>query len=471
MRLKDGAWAVIGAMLVLFFMGYVTDGFVFYGAFILLLIILAIDGARLWSLRADVRKISVARSLSRRDIAPGLSTCLTAKLTYRGNRPLHIRVTQPMYRSIASGFTEQSLAMAPGSTAELAIDLTPSKYNEFVIRPLRATVASFFYEDTLPLSDDKLLLHVALSQSPVRSSVMRRGASRLSKIFDNITRNLEGSDFSKMRPYAAGDKVKNIDWAMSGKAGSLIVREYEDEHMKPVFFLLDVDTSMGIGEKTEMESAIGLIGALLDSLIVDNERIGLACFSRDDVISYDRLNVGPDHIRNLKNVLSSAKPVASSGADPLRSVSAQELRQVGHAFSDTGVLGTVIEETLKGYIANIRHNGLSQAILRVSNSTSTACNIVIVTNMSMGMTSLMNCIRIANYYGHSVSVVLTPHVWHEGKDLANPGRYYEQYAELKDAMSKLRGYSVKVTDLSSTETPEDIIHDSHGGNRTTGIRG
>lgn len=204
---------------------------------------------------------------------------------------------------------------------------------------------------------------------------------------------------------------------------------------------------------------------------MDNERMGIVCFSRDDITQYQRIGMGRDHAASLKNILSSVKPVESSGVDHLGSASVQELRLVGRAFGDAGVLDSVIDETLKGYMANIKKDGLSQAVLRVSQSSTAACNLVILTNLSMGMTSLLNGIRIANYYGHSVSVVLTPNIWYEGKDLADPGRYYEQYAELKDAMLKLRRYSVKIIDLSSAEKPEDIIQDSRGRSRITGIRG
>ena len=210
-----------------------------------MLMFLAIDGYRLWSMRADVRKISVTRSLSRHEVAPGLSARLTSKLTYHGHRALQMLVSQPMYRSITTNFTEQSLSMMHGSTAEVAMDLTPSKYGEFAIRPLRASVESWLFKETLPLGDGLTSFHVVLGRSPVRSSNM----PKFSAIIDNATRHLGGSDFSKMRPYIAGDNAKNIDWALSGKAGTLIVREYEDDLTIPVFFLLDVDASMGAGER------------------------------------------------------------------------------------------------------------------------------------------------------------------------------------------------------------------------------
>jgi hypothetical protein len=316
-----------------------------------------------------------------------------------------------------------------------------------------------------------------IGTSAARQNTVLRSDARFSFIFGNPGGQSGGSDFSSVRHYVAGDSTKNIDWAMSGKAGSLIVRQYEEEHKLPVCFLIDVDASMGVGVRTELESAVGLAVPVIDRLLMDSERVGLACFSRDDIVSYEYMGMGRDHAANLKAILTTVKPVASSGADQplafstLPSISAQELRHVGREFDDTGLLNTVIGETLKGYMANIRQDGFSRAILKVSQSTTVACHIVIMTNLSMGMTSLMNGIRMANYYGHKVSVVFTPHIWHEDKELIDVGRYYEEYMSVKDTIMKLRGSSVKVIDLSSIENPEDIIYTSRIKSRHTGIRG
>jgi hypothetical protein len=472
MYLKDGAIAAAGAVLLFLIAGYATGGLLFYIALILSLTFAVADYARLCLMRADSGKISVARSLSRVELPPGLSAALTAKLAYAGDRALKISVFQPLDRSIRSDMGLRQLILARGSITTLSAGITPSGYGEYAISPMKAVIDSWLFRDVVPIGGiDDLTLRVVIGTSSNRQNATIRSNTRYSYLFDSFPGQSGGSDFSGVRHYVAGDSTKNIDWAMSGKTGSLIVRQYEEERTLPVCFLIDVDASMGMGARTELESAVGMAAPAIDRLLIDNERVGLACFSRDDIVSYAHMGTGRDHVAGLKAILTSVKPVASSGAGPLPSVSAQELRQAGREFDNTGILGTVIGETLKGYMANIRHDGFSRAILKVSQSTTTACHIVVMTNLSMGLTSLLNGIRMANYYGHQVSVVFTPHIWHEDKELIDVGRYYEEYMSVKDTIMKLRGSSVKVIDLSSVEKPEDVIYTSRIRSRQTGIRG
>lgn len=475
MKLKKIARVAVGAMALLLLMGYLTGGILFYGVSALILLLFAVDLARLWRMQADAGRIYVDRNLSRRELPAGSTSQLIVELTYTGVRPLPVRVSQPLPRSIASTFGEPSLILKPNTILTLTADLKPSKYGDFQIPSMRIAFESWLFEsEARPDSPLYIFVKVAIGQSLIRPGAVFRSAARHSEIFENVTRKSGGSDFSKVRRYEAGDNAKNIDWALSGKTGSLIVREYEDERIMPVYFLIDVDASMGIGKKTGLDSAVGLAAALIDQLIIDNERVGLACFSRDEVVRYEQIGLGREHVAKIKDILSSAKPMASFSSRPvgmLRSTSAHELYHAGLELDSSGALGTVLEETLKSYMANVREDGFSAAVLKVSKSTPSVSHLVIMTNLSMGMTSLLNGIRMAGYYGHSVSVVLTPRIWHEEKDIVDGAQYYEEYVEVKAALAKLRRSSVKVTDLSSLERPEDLIYASRIKSRLTGIRG
>lgn len=453
-------------------LGYVTGGPVFFIAFALSLALLIGDYIRLRLMGASVRKIWVLRSLSRNKLNQGMATTLTSRLKYHGAGRLSLWVSQSLDPSIIPDTGNSRLTFEPGSIVTLRSNLTVSARGVFTIRPLNALIESWLFKDTIPLvNPETLSIVVGLETTSTRPSTALRGKSQYSDIFENISERLGGSDFSGVRCYIAGDNVKNIDWAISSRAGSLIIRQYEEVHTTPVYFLIDVDSSMGVGEKSELESAVGLVALLTDRLRIDNESIGLACFSRTDITSYLRIGMGRDHVAIIKNILSTVEPVGSSNTGPDRSVSVQELRQVGRVFGKDLVLDAIISETLKGYMANVRHDGFSQSVLKVAQSTSMPCHLVVITNLSMGMTSMLNGIRLASYYGHSVSVVLTPHIWHEDKELIDIGRYYEEYTVLKDTIRKLRGNSVKVIDLSAMERAEDIIYSSRIKNRLTGIRG
>lgn len=459
-------------MLLFLVMGYLTGGPLFYAAATLSILLLAGDYARLWSMRDAASKISVKRSFSSRRLQPEMSTILTSQLTHHGAQRLRLCISQPLGDLSSPDAGEHRLTMTGGSVATIRANITASKLGVFTMGPLVATIESWLFKDSIELKDpDKHILAVEPGTSVVRPSTVLRSSSTYSDIFENVTERSGGSDFSGVRRYIGGDSIRNIDWAMSSRAGYLIVRQYEEGHTTPVCFLVDVDASMGVGEKTELESAAGLIAMLTDRLRMDNESVGLACFSRTGINYYLHMGMGRDHVAALKKTLVSLAPVASMVVSPAEPLSVQELRNVGKIFNNGGVLDSIIEETLKNHIANVKSDGFSQAVLKVSRSTPAACHIVVITNLSMGLTSLLNGVRMAGYYGHSVSVVLTPHIWYEEKEFIDAGRYFEEYMALKDTIRKLRGCSVKVIDLAAIEKPEDIIYASRIESRLTGIRG
>ncbi len=130
-----------------------------------------------------------------------------------------------------------------------------------------------------------------------------------------------------------------------------------------------------------------------------------------------------------------------------------------------------MEETLNERLLNVKMDGFVRAITKASQSTGSPCQVVVITNLSMGIDSLLNGIRIAGYYGHSVSVVLTPHIWYQDNELIDMEKFYEQYLEIKDHISRIRGMGrVKVVDLYSGERAEAIIYKNVSYGPATGMR-
>jgi len=84
-------------------------------------------------------------------------------------------------------------------------------------------------------------------------------------------------------------------------------------------------------------------------------------------------------------------------------------------------------------------------VLTAAGDSKGACNISVVTDLSMGLPSLMNGLRLARYYGHSAQVVLS----------RPPGRGDERAMELAYAEKKLRAQSVDV--IYGLDAPEGRI--------------
>ena len=114
--------------------------------------------------------------------------------------------------------------------------------------------------------------------------------------------------------------------------------------------------------------------------------------------------------------------------------------------------GMLIDDMLREYEANIEDDGFSRSIKTAILSINTPSRLVVITNLSMGMTSLLNNLRIAQYYGYKVSVVLMPHTWHEEEELAR--------AEVNDAVNTLKANGVDAIVMVPGEAPGDVIKKS-----------
>jgi hypothetical protein len=134
------------------------------------------------------------------------------------------------------------------------------------------------------------------------------------------------------------------------------------------------------------------------------------------------------------------------------------------AFSD------LMEEAIRQFTVNVKEDGLIKAIFKVSRTSGVPCHIIVATNLSMGLSSLLNGIRIARYYGHTVTVALTPHVWYEPPEGVDAERCYRKYREAMDSIASLRSQRVVVVELSAAERAEEALRASRGCRSIRAVR-
>lgn len=58
-----------------------------------------------------------------------------------------------------------------------------------------------------------------------------------------------GMEFDEVRPYQAGDDVRDIDWRVTARSGRAHTKVYTDERERPVFLLLDLSPGMYFGTR------------------------------------------------------------------------------------------------------------------------------------------------------------------------------------------------------------------------------
>ncbi len=130
--------------------------------------------------------------------------------------------------------------------------------------------------------------------------------------------------------------------------------------------------------------------------------------------------------------------------------------------------GLLLGEAARGFSVNVRDDGFTRTIAKAAEAAGGPCHFIVMTNLSMGMASLLNGLRIARYYGHSTTVGLTPHVWYGGA--GDSDELFEQYARNKSIIARLRERNVRVIELSAVQQPEEVLPGRKAGRAVRRMR-
>ncbi len=99
-------------------------------------------------------------------------------------------------------------------------------------------------------------------------------------------------EFEQIRNYVQGDDYRSINWKATGKRGSLMVNQYEDERAQQVYFIIDKSRSMRMpfNGLSLLDYAINTTLSVANITLRKQDRAGLITFSKtiDTFIRADR---------------------------------------------------------------------------------------------------------------------------------------------------------------------------------------
>jgi len=132
----------------------------------------------------------------------------------------------------------------------------------------------------------------------------------------------EGSEFSSIRPFQPGDRLRRIQWRVSLRTRTLHVTSTVAEQDASVLLLLDsgieVGTSEGVlGSASTLDTAVRAAGAVAEHYLHRGDRVGLR------VLGSTRRNAattsaGRRHLRVVLDTLAAVVPGEHREADPSR---------------------------------------------------------------------------------------------------------------------------------------------------------
>jgi uncharacterized protein (DUF58 family) len=90
-----------------------------------------------------------------------------------------------------------------------------------------------------------------------------------------------GMDFSETRNYQAGDEIRHMEWRVTARTGRPHVKVYQEERERPVFILVDFNSSMYFGTRVAFKSVVAarLAAIIAWTAAKQGDRVGGFVFS------------------------------------------------------------------------------------------------------------------------------------------------------------------------------------------------
>lgn len=93
-----------------------------------------------------------------------------------------------------------------------------------------------------------------------------------------------GMEFAEVRPYHAGDDIRNIDWRVTARTQKTHTKLFQEERERPVFIVADQRASMFFGTQSVFKSvyAAELAACIGWGAMASNDRVGALIFGDTD---------------------------------------------------------------------------------------------------------------------------------------------------------------------------------------------
>jgi uncharacterized protein (DUF58 family) len=206
-------------------------------------------------------------------------------------------------------------SIEPGRTQVIAYQLRPTKRGEYEFGALNVYAAS-------PLRLVRRRFRFGQAQVvPVYPSFLQMRQYELLAIHNRLTevgvkrirRVGQSTEFEQIRPYAAGDDPRTINWKASarragGGADTLVVNHFQDERAQQVFCLIDKGRVMRMpfASLSLLDYAINATLVMSNIALLKHDKAGLITFANKPgaVVPAERR---PGHLRTILEVLYHQK--------------------------------------------------------------------------------------------------------------------------------------------------------------------
>jgi uncharacterized protein (DUF58 family) len=229
-----------------------------------------------FDIRTLAHSVEIERRLEHQILRQGGMSGVSLRIRYGVPSGISIRFLDliPAGTRIVRGAREATVDNRSGKETSIAYDLQVFSRGELSFTGLQMEVRNRYFADTLHLGRGSFRappLHV----QPAVAFAGEMSRSEYGSHEISQTRAIQGQGIRSFRPFQTGDDRRAIDWKLSAKHGTLILREYMGKiGGSPVFFL-------------DLPPETGSDPALWDNLassLTTHIETALHAFSRTDVL-------------------------------------------------------------------------------------------------------------------------------------------------------------------------------------------
>jgi uncharacterized protein (DUF58 family) len=162
----------------------------------------------------------------------------------------------------------------------------------------------------------------------------------------------EGGDVAGVRPFQAGDRLRRINWRVTGRTGELHVTAMYSDRDTEVLLVLDSGQDLGRAPETSLDVGVRAAAAVAEHYLRVGDRVGLIDLGRPQRTVPARN--GRNHLVRLLDVLLDAKAGQSRAAP-----SAAEVSLLGSAGALLVLLSPLATSDSLAAVATLARSGRS----------------------------------------------------------------------------------------------------------------
>ncbi|PZR07889.1 MAG: DUF58 domain-containing protein [Archangium gephyra] len=226
-------------------------------------------------------------------------------------RAVNIELRDDSPLEFESSPEQLSLSLAGATRGRVTYTTTPSKRGRFEFGDLhvrvRGPLGFTWHERVIPAA-------TSVSVFPDMRGASRLLLSDAALDFVNLglrqlRRDGRGSEFARLRDYAQGDSVRDVDWKATARRGKPVTRVMESERSQTVLIGVDAGRSMAarVDGLTKLDHAVNAALFLAFVAVRNGDRVGLVVFA-DGIKTYLAPANGRLQYRKIVDALYTAKP-------------------------------------------------------------------------------------------------------------------------------------------------------------------